>query len=68
MLVKRKIVSNLTVIAAQKMTVLIGFVLFVCFVALCPSHQLWSCRLATLFLGKLEQAIPVLHAHTYACN
>ena len=39
----------------------ISFV-FVCFVALRPSKQLWSCQdgqltLPHLFLGKLEQAI-----------
>ena len=44
--------------------------LFVCFVALRPKSTVmvmagWSVHLTTLFPG---QALPVLRAHTFACN
>ena len=43
-----------------------GGKLFVCFVALRPSQHLWSVNLATLFLGKLEQATNQYFVHILA--
>ena len=49
-------------------------VLFVCFVALRPKSTAmvmagWSVNLTLLFPGQaLISSLPVLHAHTFACN
>ena len=54
----------------QELVYVVIVTLFVCFVALRPKSTVmvmagWSIHLTTLFPG---QALPVLGAHTFACN